>query len=921
MDTAAMSLFRELADRSPSEREAYYVRHRVPDAVRAEVESLIRFDGDTAGGLRGQVAAAADAVLAGRTALRESARPLDGAGAESELVEGRFPPGTLLAGRYRVVSLVGRGGMGEVYRAHDLTLKQAVALKFLPASASGDPRRLARFHGEVRLARQISHPNVCRVYDIGDVDGLAYISMEYIDGEDLATLLRRIGRLPPDKALEIARRLCAGLAAAHDKGVVHRDLKPGNVMIDSRGQVFITDFGLSATTRSLAHADVRSGTPAYMAPEQLDGREVTPRSDLYALGLVLYEMFSGRPPFPQRRTASDRPPRLDSVARDVDAGVARAIERCLEPEPRDRPSSALAVAASLPGGNPLAEALAAGVTPSPQMVAAAQWSDALSVRTAVVLLAIVLVALPAMVALGSRVSLLQVTPFPYAPEVLEQKAREIVAASGYPRPPRDRHRSFFWNRGYKTYSERSLPPAEYRAQLAAGQPSIVSFRYRQSDHLLLYFDPGAHIIDEGDPPLRVPGDAFVSLDLHGRLRHLEVVLPVDGYAQRGGRDADWGRLFAAAGLEPGRFMPAEPGWIPPVTFDARAAWTGTLAHAPSAPMRVEAAAWRGRPVYFRFWDDTPAAQAGLQAPFGPKSLASVESLFVSWIVAAGAALVGWRNYAAGRSDVRGAVRSGAAVFTCSLVAWGLTAHHVPSVLYVVPVFTAFSAALTFGMFGGVLYLAVEPYVRRRWPASLISWTRLLSGRFRDPLVGGHVLVGCAFGIGLAVWSMLKMAVLLHQGLVSWQNYPMLSGPGWVVHSLLWHLTWWSLVKALAFGVLLLFAKVLLRREWLAMVAAVLLANVIPILEGPHLWFQAAFEVPAAAIALWLLIRWGVLPMMVASFISEQTTYTPLTTDLAAPYSEPTLIVLATVLVLSIWSFSVSLAGRPLFEDAFGDQVA
>jgi hypothetical protein len=115
--------------------------------------------------------------------------------------------------------------------------------------------------------------------------------------------------------------------------------------------------------------------------------------------------------------------------------------------------------------------------------------------------------------------------------------------------------------------------------------------------------------------------------------------------------------------------------------------------------------------------------------------------------------------------------------------------------------------------------------------------------------------------------------------------------------------------------------VLLRREWLAMVAAVLLANVIPILEGPHLWFQVAFEVPAAAIALWLLIRWGVLPMMVASFISEQTTYTPLTTDLAAPYSEPTLIVLATVLVLSIWSFSVSLAGRPLFEDAFGDQVA
>src|SRR5450755_532851 len=135
----------------------------------------------------------------------------------------RFPPGTLLAARYRMVALLGRGGMGEVYRADDLKLGQSVALKFLPAELTHDPDRLARLHNEVRLARQVSHPNVCRVYDVGEADGQPFLTMEYIDGEDLASLLRRIGRLPADKALETAHQICAGLAAAHDCGLLHRD--------------------------------------------------------------------------------------------------------------------------------------------------------------------------------------------------------------------------------------------------------------------------------------------------------------------------------------------------------------------------------------------------------------------------------------------------------------------------------------------------------------------------------------------------------------------------------------------------------------------------------------------------------------------------------------------------------------------------
>src|SRR5688500_1422588 len=203
---------------------------------------------------------------------------------------GRFPPGTLLGGRYRIVGRLGRGGMGEVFRADDLKLGQPVALKFLPAEVDQDPARLTQLHTEVRMARQVSHPNVCRVYDIDEVDGHTFLSMEYVDGEDLASLLRRIGRFPEERGLELARQICAGLAAAHERGVVHRDFKPANVMLDGTGRVRITDFGLAG----MSGETLRAGTPAYMAPEQLSGSEVTPRSDLYALGLVLYEIFTGR---------------------------------------------------------------------------------------------------------------------------------------------------------------------------------------------------------------------------------------------------------------------------------------------------------------------------------------------------------------------------------------------------------------------------------------------------------------------------------------------------------------------------------------------------------------------------------------------------------------------------------------------------
>ncbi|MGA8408426.1 MAG: serine/threonine-protein kinase [Candidatus Acidiferrales bacterium] len=196
----------------------------------------------------------------------ESGPPRTPSHLSSSGFEARYVPGTTLADRYRIVSPLGKGGMGEVYRAEDLKLGQTVALKFLPQSLARDEQALSRFTREVRLARQVSHPNVCRVFDIGEADGQTFLTMEFVDGEDIASLMRRSGRLPADKALEIARQVCAGLAAAHEYGIIHRDLKPANIMLDGRGRARITDFGLAGLATEVQGENARAGTPAYMLP-------------------------------------------------------------------------------------------------------------------------------------------------------------------------------------------------------------------------------------------------------------------------------------------------------------------------------------------------------------------------------------------------------------------------------------------------------------------------------------------------------------------------------------------------------------------------------------------------------------------------------------------------------------------------------
>jgi len=246
--------------------------------------------------------------------------------------------------RYDVLSELGRGGMGIVYKVHDRITEETVALKVLKPEIAADPGAMERFKNELRLGRRITHNNVCRTYEFSLAAGCAYITMEFVDGESLRNVIARFGGLPVRKAIQIALQICSGLREAHNQGIVHRDLKPENIMIDSSGNAKIMDFGIARlATTALTQGTVAVGTPAYMAPEQVEGKNVDARTDIYALGLVLYEMFTGRPafvadtpvamlvkqfsetPLPPRKIEPTIPPRIED-----------AIIRCLEKSPGER---------------------------------------------------------------------------------------------------------------------------------------------------------------------------------------------------------------------------------------------------------------------------------------------------------------------------------------------------------------------------------------------------------------------------------------------------------------------------------------------------------------------------------------------------------------------------------------------------------
>jgi serine/threonine-protein kinase len=856
--------------RPAEERDAFLDAYGLDEEMRALVAALAS-----------RSASATHSVMSPDDALG----PLDDA---------RFAPGQIFASRYRVVNLLGRGAMGEVYRAEDLKLGQSVALKLMSPSARGQAQRLERFVAEVRLARGIAHPHVCRVYDIGEGDGWHYLSMELVDGETLASLLARIGRLPGEKALDIARELCAGLAAAHAHGVLHRDLKPSNIMIDGRGHVKIMDFGLAISMNAPPPSEI-VGTPAYMAPEQLRGEPLTERSDVFALGLVLYEIFTGRSLFAgwtaDRRLLApgETPPVV--FGPEVDARIGRAIAACLSADGSVRPATALSIAAALPGGDPLTSTPGGGRLLPPEIVAASGAHAALRPSLAWTLLlsaaagALMLAANPHLINFGP-------SEVPKPPAVLAERARAILAAAGHTTTPVDRAQWF-------------------AAGTTATGARAVRFFYRESPRPLV---PAQmfRMVSSADPPADVPGMAAVTLDPSGRLLALSRIEDRAAPSVDVPSEIDWAPLFAAADLDERDFERGDVRSGPLVPQDNLVAWTARASDTRST--RVTAASFLGRPVYFQVDELPEVTIANSRDAFATGRNATGEA--VLWAFIAVGFLVGGiyarRNLRRGDSDRAGGRRLALFIVVGAVLSAVLSAHHVPvgpTELGLVLSVTGWG--LVWGGFAWLAYLSLEPHIRRWRPGALVSWTRVLSGRVRDPLVGRDVLIGVFTGVCLVGATALKTHMI---GTSTPTEFSFLALDSLASGRVLLSRLVFGALDGVQFSLsglaLLALVRRAVGRTWVA--AAIVIACVLPLLPGGIQGVESLpFLIVPAVGSLFVMLRVGLLAHAVSLVTSRWLVASPLVLHDAwyLPSSTATLLL---VLAVALYGFYQSLDGRPAF---------
>lgn len=812
-----------------------------------------------------------------------------------------------------------------VYRAEDLKLGQPVALKFLPSELSRDQAMLHYLYAEVRNARQISHPNVCRVYDIGEHEGRHFLSMEYVDGEDLASLLKRIGRLPAQKALEISREICAGLAAAHEQDAVHRDLKPANIMIDGRGQARIMDFGLAIKPAERAQAEDSAGTPTYMAPEQLAGIGTSVKSDIYSLGLVLYELFTGRKVFEaasleeiRRRQVTETPRPPSSYALDINPEVDQVIMRCLARDPVSRPASVLEVAAALPGGDPLKPALAAGRTPTPEMVAAAGKEGSLGPLAAWGLLGLFVVFLIFAVVLAPRSVLLGTPGFKKSPDVLAERAREIIKSIGYTESLKDSTYWFEADEDLIYWLQHHQSKIASRPQIRELETRLVSFRYRQSPRRLVPIG-NQGFIQEDNPPFNVPGMIGVDLDSQGRLlRFLAIPVSFSVFGESTSAP-DLSALLAAAGLDIESLSPASPKELPPLAFDHEEAWTGALNQQAGVPIRVVSASLLGKPVFFEIqgpWHDRAAVkniQTWLTQGFFPAvwfGIILVLLIFGLYLAR--------RNIRMNRSDARGAFWISAFAFLTLASASALWAHHA---------YDSFGdfmwwirGGLTFFLFDAVFiwvaYTAMEPAMRRRWAKLLISWSRLMSGRFRDPLVGRDIMIGAIAGAAAAI------AMFIFRAFPGWMFLPGAWSAHIESHSLLGlpqqmgtflYIIGLTAFYGVGWMVATVFCRVVFRKTWLVAVVFTFFGTASQLVgSSGDLSAQILSGGIFSGVVAALLLGYGFLPAAISFFVYNILARMPLRLDIAGWSARASVLTLIIVATVALYGFYTSFGGRPIF---------
>lgn len=843
---------------------------------------------------------------------------------------GRFAAGTQLGTRYRIVGLLGQGGMGEVYRADDLELGQSVALKFLPPDFAAKPGAIERFKSEVRTARQIAHPNVCKMYDIGEIDGHIFLSMEYIDGEDLAAVIRRLGRPSKEKSLEIARQLCLGLAAAHETGILHRDLKPANVMIDGRGRVRITDFGLAGLIDELAAQNEKVGTPAYMAPEQLSGGTVSIRSDIYALGLVLYELYSGKRAFEAANAADVRSfhqsgtvTTPSSLSTEIDPAVERVIMRCLEKEPQARPASVYAVLGALPGGDPLAAALAAGETPSPELLAEAGSSGGLKPPIAIALLIATIVLGGVAIGWDARDTIAARVQPSVPHDELVFRARKLLEQVGVGEPPQYRYDGFETAQHYLQHLKKAGDGKDTFAALADGFPPVLHFWFRASPERLEPIGLHTDTVFSQNPPLTDHGEVHVELAADGRLTCFRWVPPETWEPAEPQAAPDFSTLFEYAQIDPTSLEPATPRLRAPVPVDQLTTERGIGPG--GTEFLVMTGSFRGQPTYFEIawpWDLDPQRQEGWKDP---------PVLFIIFVltVLGGVGVLARRNLRTGRGDRKGAFRVGLFVTTVMLLSWvvgnapTLDARSLAAgLLWGVPL----GHALQHAVIVWILYIALEPYARRFFPQCLISWSRILAGRFRDARVGRDILIGATAAMAMQI--VFLVAELLDS--VSPHDQPQAFPPFVGIRMAFAGILRGAenaIGPSFLFLAALVLARIVTRRNWAAIALS---AGVIMLVIVGSFFADVeetrAFVIGVVVLALvtatqlTILIRFGVVAALSWEIVTRAAQKTSSTFQPGTWYFSESYVPLGFALVLVGFGFYNALAGRSLLRDELHGSV-
>ena len=554
------------------------------------------------------------------------------------------------------------------------------------------------------------------------------------------------------------------------------------------------------------------------------------------------------------------------------------------------------------------------------MVAASGETEGLRPVVAWVLLAGVIVSVTAAILLSGQTKLYRLVPLDTPPEVLAQRARDILQTAGYSEPPVDTAMGFYEGNDFLRYTREHDKSKTRWDHLETG---AFVFWYRGSPLPLAAGNIFSQATISGsvwmdDPPLDVSGMTLVRLNTLGRLMQLIAVPPQVEKPGDAASPPDWAPLFSAAGLDPSKWPPAQPMWTPPVDSDARAAWTGSLAERPNVPMRIEAAAYRGKPVYFELIG--PWTRAERMQPNQPTArewavLGSSIVLFLSILMVG--AMLARRNLRLGRGDRRGAFRLAAFVFAAWELAWFFGTHYVPN-FFEFPLFLECLVwALGWSCFVWVLYIALEPYVRRRWPATLVSWSRLLAGGFRDPLVGRDVLVGCLLGaFSITLYRLLWFVP-------AWLGYspsqPMegpqsaFLGARAIIADLAIALPADLFIPLIFLFVLFLF-RALLRREWAAAVACVLFFSVFLALGSPDVPINLVRWLIVTGLSVFLLIRFGLLALVAQGFLyGPLSNIFPLTTQMSSWYAGFSLAGILLVAALTLYAFYISLGGRPVFR--------